>query len=108
MSNDIKVGDVCEVVASPDGIPTLLGQDVEVIGPEKNYSQDIGGVITLYCFGFMVQSAAGKRYAIARECLRKKPPKTDDQGEPRTDHTPADPEFIQDLQRRLSKTRETA
>jgi hypothetical protein len=108
--SDLKVGDVCVIVA-PASVE-MIGLECEIIGEEKRYERKVLDTPVLecwhYCEGFMVQTVDGRRFAIERICLRKKPPEGDDQGEPRADFTPAQPEFVEDLQRRLTKQTETA
>ncbi len=113
MSNDIKVGDVCEIVgtccskgAGFVGLECLL-----VAAPTDRICACFCGSNTSDYFFASVPGAPTPSlnqyipgsYAIPRAFLRKKPPKAHDQDDSRTDFTPAEPEFQQDLKRQLEK-----
>jgi hypothetical protein len=104
--SDLKVGDVCIVVAPATA--DVVGMECVIFGAEQEHRKKASETelveIWWCCFGFHVRLADGRHMAIERACLRKKPPKSDDQGEPRTDFTPADQDFREDLQRRLTTT----
>lgn len=87
-SNNIEVGDVCIVVPHADGVPDIVGKEVEVIGPELRRRFELSCVI-FECFGFEIYCPSnGRRYAIARECLRKKRPPGDQSEWIRQETTP--------------------
>jgi hypothetical protein len=111
VSSDLKLGDLCVIVAPASA--DLIGLDCEIIGEEMEYQRKVLDTPLLecwhYCIGFKVRTSDGRRFAIERICLRKKPPMSDDdRGEPRADFTPAAAEFVEDLQRRLTKHTEPA
>lgn len=89
MSNDIKVGDVCLVLAGPGPslTPEIDGHTVTITGPEQLRWFGSHG-----CFGFEITTSDGVRYCVHRLYLRKIDPPTSDDSIPRTDFKPADPE----------------
>lgn len=95
MSNDIKVGDVCEVLRGGYYFPA--GTEVTVItGPR------------MYPFApteesFEITDASGMKCWAYRSTLRKKPPKKSEDAEPRTEFVPAEGDFVEDLRRSLAK-----
>lgn len=118
MSNHIKVGDVCEVVATCcEYSAQCKGLECTVTGGRafSHFRCDCGFTTSQYVFveysnppPLCDHLGLGRRPSVPLCFLRKKPPKQTDDAEPRLEHVPADPEFIEDLQRRLSKTKETA
>ena len=87
MSNDIKVGDFCVVLPSQNcmlGARRYVGTEVEVIGPETRYGHG-----AFYVVGFECRCEDGKIAYFNRVVLRKRPPRQDPDGVPRTDYTPA-------------------
>lgn len=111
---DLKVGDVCIFIGG-DGsaLPYLVGSECEIVGEEREYTKKISATdaleVLIVCFGFKIRAAAdGKHYICPRRFLRKKDPPKEDDATPRDDFIPAQPEFIEDLQRRLNKKPEIA
>jgi hypothetical protein len=101
VSNDIKVGDVCVIVNSPDGWYFTDGEEVEITeGPWIHPLADEEE-------SFRCRNSRHHAWVYRRN-LRKKPPKADDQGEPRVEHIPADPSAWDLAQWHPNKTKENA
>jgi hypothetical protein len=114
VSNDIKVGDVCEVIDACCAVARrqYAGKEVTIVARAP---------LTFMCFTcgfstldyFYVAGPAlpvpppGSHYAAPRVFLRKKPPKQNDDAGTRLEHVPAEPDFVEDLQRRLNKAKAT-
>jgi hypothetical protein len=112
VSGELKVGDVC-VIQLPSGSCEACqrrnGSECTIVGAEFigvriscGGKPEVGRYFLVECPGVRLPMA------LHRTELRKKPPKADDEGEPRADFTPADPDFREDLQRRLTKQTESA
>lgn len=103
MSNDIKVGDVCEFI-----LPRLPVGEIT-----RRYNGTQCTVLRLAIatglFGVMHECEMfdGVQAKVAALFLRKNPPKQTDDVEPRVEHVPAEPDFVEDLQRRLNKAKAT-
>jgi hypothetical protein len=109
-SGDLKVGDICIIV--PPAVNNI-GAECEIVGPEQQHEVRVLNAelfeVWIWCFGFKVRiTGTGKHFAVDRRCLRKKDPPKEDDATPRDDFVPAQPEFIEDLQRRLTKKPEIA
>lgn len=105
MSSDLKVGDVCVIVIAA---PAWRGLECTVISglmPSKGRPGTL--VHDVEVPHAPEPSQPGNRWVIEPWRLLKKPPPSDDPGGLSTDFTPAQPEFIEDLQRRLTKVTET-
>lgn len=82
MSNDLKVGDVCEVINPGLAVfntPTWIGREVTIIAPEEHYEFERGEFLVVEIDGFKVQDCDGSTAIFSRECLRKRPPGSRDQ-----------------------------
>lgn len=101
MSADLKVGDVAVVLHDGNYFPA--GHEVEVIGGPRMYP-----LVPPTEESFQIRDASGIDCWAYRSTLRKKPPKSEPDATPREDFTPADPDFREDLQRRLNKKPEVA
>lgn len=111
MSNEIKVGDVCEIVDACCDRARRHYVGIEVVTVSE-------GPGTFHCTCghedpdfFIVQSGnlpdPNGFYNAARKFLRKKPPKSADNSEPRTEHVPAADSGWTGIGWHPSKTRET-
>ena len=108
MTDDIKVGDVCVIVAPASH--ALVGSECEVIGEEKTYEKTIitseAFEMVAWCRGFLVRVAIdGRRYCIERRCLRKKRPPADQDQVVRQQTVPRE-DFEKWLQRVRKQQRE--
>lgn len=103
--SELKVGDVCIVLPyrGPSITPEIDGHTVTITGPEELRRYGKYG-----CFGFEVTSSGGKLYCVHRAILRKIDPPAADDSTPRTEFLPAEPSFVEDLQRQLTRTTEEA
>lgn len=112
MSSDLKVGDVCVIQLPPGSCEACArhnGAECSIVALESpgirvgcNRKPELGSFYLVEVAGVPLPMA------LRREELRKKPPKSDDDSTPRTDFTPCEPSFVEDLQRRLTTTKEHA
>lgn len=107
MSGDLKVGDVCVIQFQPGGCEACArrnGTECTIVGAEFLGTRlSCGGRPELGRFFLVECSGVSKPMALHRTELRRKDPPKEDDATPRTDFTPADPDFREDLQRRLDK-----
>lgn len=105
MSEWFHIGEVCLLVGSPENCFTsesakYFGTEVTITGFGSRFSY-----LAHHEYQFVTYD--GEPGSCTKEHLRKKPPKPND-AEPRTDFTPADDEFREDLTRRLKRAKEHA
>lgn len=109
MSDDIKPGDLCEVFDACCDTARGLFVGIECRAVERRQ-----GFYKWHCqfcgagaqYHWAVEGSKAGEVDLRRcpeRYLRKKPPKQTDDAEPRVEHVPAEPEFVEDLRRRLSR-----
>jgi hypothetical protein len=96
MSNDIKVGDVCEIITAccPQARAHVVGREVTILGIRGSGFQcgccgEFGGLSYSVDSSIPSPEDEGTVSVVPHKFLRKKPPKQADDAEPRSDYTPA-------------------
>lgn len=93
MSAEIKVGDVCIIVSGPCSCAeckTVIGRECTVLEPEALRLVMLAPNVATIIRAFVVeiQGEGNKRWAYAREHLRKKRPLADDDADKLGDENP--------------------